>query len=77
MVSKIHPAINDVHPTSKPPELKLSNGGSCLETFKLQVKLKRAKSAENLPFRDKNQLNLKQCVASRSMNSKNRKQDYN
>ena len=35
MVSKIYPVIDDVLPPLKPPELILSNGGSCLETFKL------------------------------------------
>ena len=76
-MSKIHPVIDDLHPPQKSTELKFRNSGSCLDSFKSQVKLKRAKSTENLPLRDRNQLDLKQHVASRSMNSKSRMHVFN
>ena len=53
MVSKVYPEFEDIPPELKPTKIKLSKSASCLESIKSQIKLKRAKSAENLTFRDK------------------------
>lgn len=58
MGSRVYPIDDDLYLPVKLIETKLNQSFSQLD-FKSKNKLKRAKSAENLPLRDRNAIDLK------------------